>query len=326
MEILKIDNLYKSFGKTEVLKGISLSLKEGEIVSILGESGCGKSSLLGCIAGFFEINDGSIYIGDKLVASKNVYLAPQERDVGVLFQDYALFPHLNVEENICFGISSLSKNEQKQRLDEVLEILNLNTLLKRYPNELSGGQAQRVALARTIVARPKIILFDEPFSNLNHTLSVKMRKEIKNILKEHKLSAIFVTHDKDDAFYLSDNIALIKDGKILDYGSAKELFYKPKNIDSACFLGEAFFIDPNTILDENFKAYLQSKNGILRPNDIQISTSQTPLKASVLECVFYGDFYEISVSLEGHVFSIYHHKELGKNDEIYLKLSETKEF
>ncbi|EAI4483367.1 ABC transporter ATP-binding protein [Campylobacter lari] len=326
MEILKIDNLYKSFGKTEVLKGISLSLREGEIVSILGESGCGKSSLLGCIAGFFEINDGSIYIGDKLVASKNVYLAPQERDVGVLFQDYALFPHLNVEENICFGISSLSKNEQKQRLDEVLEILNLNTLLKRYPNELSGGQAQRVALARTIVARPKIILFDEPFSNLNHTLSVKMRKEIKNILKEHKLSAIFVTHDKDDAFYLSDNIALIKDGKILDYGSAKELFYKPKNIDSACFLGEAFFIDPNTILDENFKAYLQSKNGILRPNDIQISTSQTTLKASVLECVFYGDFYELSVSLEGHIFSIYHHKELGKNDEIYLKLSEAKEF
>ncbi|EEC4842853.1 ABC transporter ATP-binding protein [Campylobacter lari] len=326
MEILKIDNLYKSFGKTEVLKGISLSLKEGEIVSILGESGCGKSSLLGCIAGFFEINDGSIYIGDKLVASKNVYLAPQERDVGVLFQDYALFPHLNVEENICFGISSLSKNEQKQRLDEVLEILNLNTLLKRYPNELSGGQAQRVALARTIVARPKIILFDEPFSNLNHTLSVKMRKEIKNILKEHKLSAIFVTHDKDDAFYLSDNIALIKDGKILDYGSAKELFYKPKNIDSACFLGEAFFIDPNIILDEKFKAYLQSKNGILRPNDIQISTSQTPLKASVLECVFYGDFYEISVSLEGHVFSIYHHKELGKNDEIYLKLSDIESF
>ncbi|EAK9956720.1 ABC transporter ATP-binding protein [Campylobacter lari] len=326
MEILKIDNLYKSFGKTEVLKGISLSLREGEIVSILGESGCGKSSLLGCIAGFFDINDGSIYIGDKLVASKNVYLAPQERDVGVLFQDYALFPHLNVEENICFGISSLSKNEQKQRLDEVLEILNLNTLLKRYPNELSGGQAQRVALARTIVARPKIILFDEPFSNLNHTLSVKMRKEIKNILKEHKLSAIFVTHDKGDAFYLSDNIALIKDGKILDYGSAKELFYKPKNIDSACFLGEAFFIDPNTILDENFKAYLQSKNGILRPNDIQISTSQTTLKASVLECVFYGDFYELSVSLEGHIFSIYHHKELGKNDEIYLKLSEAKEF
>ncbi|EAL3935779.1 ABC transporter ATP-binding protein [Campylobacter lari] len=326
MEILKIDNLYKSFGKTEVLKGISLSLREGEIVSILGESGCGKSSLLGCIAGFFEINDGSIYIGDKLVASKNVYLAPQERDVGVLFQDYALFPHLNVEENICFGISFLSKNEQKQRLDEVLEILNLNTLLKRYPNELSGGQAQRVALARTIVARPKIILFDEPFSNLNHTLSVKMRKEIKNILKEHKLSAIFVTHDKDDAFYLSDNIALIKDGKILDYGSAKELFYKPKNIDSACFLGEAFFIDPNTILDENFKAYLQSKNGILRPNDIQISTSQTPLKASVLECVFYGDFYEISVSLEGHIFSIYHHKELGKNDEIYLKLSDIESF
>ncbi|EAK0493698.1 ABC transporter ATP-binding protein [Campylobacter lari] len=326
MEILKIDNLYKSFGKTEVLKGISLSLKEGEIISILGESGCGKSSLLGCIAGFFEINDGSIYIGDKLVASKSVYLAPQERDVGVLFQDYALFPHLNVEENICFGISFLSKNEQKQRLDQVLEILNLNTLLKRYPNELSGGQAQRVALARTIVARPKIILFDEPFSNLNHTLSVKMRKEIKNILKEHKLSAIFVTHDKDDAFYLSDNIALIKDGKILDYGSAKELFYKPKNIDSACFLGEAFFIDPKTILDEKFKAYLQSKNGILRPNDIQISVTQTSLKASVLECVFYGDFYELSVSLEGHIFSIYYHKELSKTDEIYLKLSDRENF
>ncbi|AJC86961.1 ABC transporter ATP-binding protein [Campylobacter sp. RM16704] len=326
MQVLKVENLYKSFSDVEVLKGISFSLNEGEILSILGESGCGKSSLLGCIAGFFEISDGEIYIQDKLVASKKLYLPPQKRDVGVLFQDYALFPHLNVKENICFGISHLSKNEQNQRLKELLDILNLNELLCRYPNELSGGQAQRVALARTIITRPKIILFDEPFSNLNHTLSVKMRKEIKSILKEHKLSAIFVTHDKDDAFYLSDNIALIKDGKILDYGSAKELFYKPKNIDSACFLGEAFFIDPKTILDDKFKAYLQNKNGIFRPNDIQISTSQTPLKASVLECVFYGDFYELSVSLEGHIFSIYHDKELSKNDKIYLELNGIKDF
>ncbi|MBX1885598.1 ABC transporter ATP-binding protein [Campylobacter peloridis] len=326
MQVLKIKNLHKSFSNVEVLKGISFDLKEGEILSILGESGCGKSSLLGCIAGFFEINDGEIYIDEKLVASKNLYLTPQQRDVGVLFQDYALFPHLNVKENICFGISHLNKNEQNQRLKELLDILNLNELLCRYPNELSGGQAQRVALARTIITRPKLVLFDEPFSNLNHTLSVKMRKEIKNILKEHKLSAIFVTHDKEDAFYLSDNIALIKDGKILDYGSAKELFYKPKSIDSACFLGEAFFIEPSIVTDIKFKEYLQNKNGILRPSDIQISKNQTSLKASVLECVFYGDFYELSVSLYGHTFSIYHHKELSKNDEIYLKLSETKEF
>ncbi|TXE83794.1 ABC transporter ATP-binding protein [Campylobacter peloridis] len=326
MQVLKIKNLHKSFSNVEVLKGISFDLKEGEILSILGESGCGKSSLLGCIAGFFEINDGEIYIDEKLVASKNLYLTPQQRDVGVLFQDYALFPHLNVKENICFGISHLNKNEQNQRLKELLDILNLNELLCRYPNELSGGQAQRVALARTIITRPKLVLFDEPFSNLNHTLSVKMRKEIKNILKDHKLSAIFVTHDKEDAFYLSDNIALIKDGKILDYGSAKELFYKPKSIDSACFLGEAFFIEPSVVTDIKFKEYLQNKNGILRPSDIQISKNQTPLKASVLECVFYGDFYELSVSLYGHTFSIYHRKELSKNDEIYLELSETKEF
>ncbi|MCR6571127.1 ABC transporter ATP-binding protein [Campylobacter insulaenigrae] len=321
MQVLRIENLYKSFFDVEVLKGISLSLSEGEILSILGESGCGKSSLLGCIAGFFEINDGKIYIEEKLVASKNLYLPPQNRDVGVLFQDYALFPHLNVKENICFGISNLSKIEQEQRLNELLEILNLNELLCRYPNELSGGQAQRVALARTIVARPKIILFDEPFSNLNHTLSVKMRKEIKNILKMHKLSAIFVTHDKEDAFYLSDHIALIHEGKILDYNDAYNLYYFPKNIVSAKFLGEAFKLEIDKISNLAFKEYLHQKNGILRPNDLKISKIPTPLEAFVLECDFYGDFYELTLNLDGNIFSIYHNKALNKGEKIYLELS-----
>ncbi|MBF7046766.1 ABC transporter ATP-binding protein [Campylobacter volucris] len=325
MQVLKIENLHKSFSTTSVLKGISLSLQEGEILSILGESGCGKSSLLGCIAGFFEINEGKIYIEDKLVASKNLYLPPQQRDVGVLFQDYALFPHLNVKENICFGISHLNKNEQNKRLDELLEILNLNELLCRYPNELSGGQAQRVALARTIVARPKLVLFDEPFSNLNHTLSVKMRKEIKNILKAHKLSAIFVTHDKEDAFYLSDNIALIHEGKILDYNDAYNLYYFPKNIESARFLGEAFYIDEAKISDFAFKEYLKKKNGILRPNDLKISKNQTSLQALVLECNFYGEFYEIGLDLKGNKFSIYHNEKITIGEKIYLKLNNIKD-
>lgn len=320
MEVLKITNLHKSFQEVKVLKGINLTLKKGEILSILGESGCGKSSLLGAIAGFFKIDDGEIYVENELLSSKDVFVNAQNRDVGILFQDYALFPHLSVMQNICFGISKLSQNEQNKRLNEVLDILNIKDLLKRYPNELSGGQAQRVALARTIVLRPKIILFDEPFSNLNHTLSIKMRKEIKNILKNYQLSAIFVTHDKDDAFYLSDKIALIKDGKILDFGTPKELYFNPKDAIGASFLGEINYLDIQTINSKKLKEFLSQKKGILRPKDLFIVNETTQITARVENCIFYGDYYDINLNLDGNLINIYHHSELNIGERVNLEL------
>ncbi|MDA3966764.1 MULTISPECIES: ABC transporter ATP-binding protein [Helicobacter] len=321
MAILKINNIYKSFGKTDVLNGVNLSLEHGEIISILGESGCGKSSFLGAISGFFSIDGGEIYIKDCLVSSKDRCISPQNRNVGILFQDYALFPHLSVRDNICFGILQLTKQEQKKRLDEVIDILQISSLLDRYPNELSGGQAQRVALARTIVFRPTIILFDEPFSNLNHTLSVQMRRDIKAIIRDHNLSAIFVTHDKDDAFFLSDNIALMKNGKIIDTGSPNTLYHNPKTMEVALFLGNASFIHNCENMPYELVKFLEKKNFIVRTCDFCLSTSKTDIPVEVIESVFYGDYYEITLNLFGNIISINSSKDVKSGEILYLKLA-----
>ncbi|MGX3011777.1 ABC transporter ATP-binding protein [Helicobacter sp. 23-1044] len=273
MKILTIKNLSKSFGKTPVLQDISFEVGSGEIVAILGESGCGKSTLLSAIAGFFGIDGGEIWLCGEKVADSANFAPPKERNVGILFQDYALFPHFSVKENILFGIAHLQKAEQKQRYDELVAMLGLETLGTRYPHEISGGQQQRVALARSLAPRPKMILFDEPFSNLNHTMSTRMRSDIKAILRTHGLSAIFVTHDREDAFALADKIILMEGGKIIDKGTPKELYENPKSAQSAEFLGVINVIEKSAIenvKNANFRKFLEAKNGLIRPKELRI--------------------------------------------------------
>ncbi len=320
-KIVEIKNLYKSFDSVPVLQGINLDLFNGELLTILGESGCGKSTLLGCIAGFFGIDEGMISIDGQLASKKGFYTTPKQRNVGILFQDYALFPHFTVYQNIQFGLSHLSKKEQEKRIDELLLMLELQKLHNRYPHELSGGQAQRVALARSIAPRPKIILFDEPFSNLNHNLSIKMRKDIKKILKDNGLSAILVTHNRDDAFYLSDRIMLIQKGIILDSGTPKELYENPSNLESAKFLGAVNYIhDFEDIKNTSFKNWLTSKKGIFRPKHLEICYNDG-IAAEVIENIFFGDWVEVIVQTEGRTFSLQSHLPLSVGDRIYLKPS-----
>ncbi|WP_242271934.1 ABC transporter ATP-binding protein [Bacillus cereus group sp. BfR-BA-01310] len=196
---------YKN-AKQDVIDGLSISIEKGEIVGILGKSGSGKSTLLRLIAGLEYPSSGSIEIKNKTIVDDEHFLVPEKREVGMVFQDYALFPHLTVEKNIKFGLHHFPKSEQKNRLLHMLELIDLKGFEKRYPYELSGGQQQRVALARALAPNPSILLMDEPFSNLDADLRGKIRQELKNILKKEGMTCIFVTHDREDVNAICDRV------------------------------------------------------------------------------------------------------------------------
>lgn len=195
--------------KDMIIDKFSLNIEEGEIVAILGASGCGKSTILRLIAGLEEPYSGEIILGNKIVVTDEKFVSPEDREVGMVFQDYALFPHLNVYENIKFGLHKISKNEQKEIVENMIKLVNLEGYENRYPYELSGGQQQRVALARALAPKPVIILMDEPFSNLDSHLRGKIREELKEIIKKSKTTCIFVTHDIEDVKAISDRVVKV---------------------------------------------------------------------------------------------------------------------
>ncbi len=284
--LLECKNIKKSFDAQEVLKGIDLSLDKGEILTILGESGCGKSTLLRIILGLERQDGGELSIEDRVVSSQKTFIEPNKRALSMVFQDYALMPHLNVRANILFSIPKLDKKEQNKRLEHIVAILGIEDLLERYVHELSGGQQQRVALARALIVQPKLILFDEPFSNLDENLKQNLRQELKALIKKLDIGAVFVTHDKQDAFFVSDKVALIKDGKILQMGSPKELYEHPNSRYVAKFMG-----DINIFSDED-------KSFGLRLEDCFLSKTKTKLKGKVEDIGYCGSYNLIKVELE----------------------------
>ncbi|MGM8214886.1 ABC transporter ATP-binding protein [Bacillaceae bacterium W0354] len=210
--------------KTNTINNFNLSIQKGEIVSILGESGSGKSTVLRLIAGLETPSAGNIMVGDHCMCSKSKFVQPEKRGIGMVFQDYALFPHMTVEQNIKFGLNKLPRKDRHARVKEVLRLVNLEEYHKRYPFELSGGQQQRVALARALAPNPKLLLFDEPFSNLDADLQIRIREELRDILKTTGVTSIFVTHDQDDAQALADRIVILRKGEIVRTGSPEEIF------------------------------------------------------------------------------------------------------
>ncbi|QPC48085.1 ABC transporter ATP-binding protein [Mangrovibacillus cuniculi] len=206
------------------IKDFSLQMNKGEIVSILGVSGSGKSTILRLIAGLEVPKTGSITLDGKKVLDEKQFVQPEKRGVGMVFQDYALFPHMTVEANIKFGLKKRSKKAKQERVEEMLSLVNLSNLKKRYPYELSGGQQQRVALARALAPAPALLLFDEPFSNLDTYLQIKIREELREILKKTNTTSIFVTHDQEDAKALADQIIYIEGGKVILKGKPEEVF------------------------------------------------------------------------------------------------------
>ena len=243
--ILSLKNITKNFGKTEVLKDINIELNEGEILTILGASGSGKSTILNLIAGFEKPSSGTIGIYEKIVSSNEEFMEPHERNVGFVFQNYALFPHLNVFKNISFGIAEKDINKQRRVVEEMMRLTGLDGLEERYPHELSGGQQQRVALARTLATKPKLILFDEAFSNVDAILKSKIERELVNIIKDSGVSAVFVTHDSKEALSISDKVAFLENGKVSQLSSAQKIYNEPNSKSVGTFFGKANFIEKN---------------------------------------------------------------------------------
>lgn len=240
MKTLEIKNIHKKFPGTQAyaVRDFSLDVERGEIVALLGESGCGKTTILRMIAGFETPGRGEIRLKGQLVCSESVFVEPEQRGVGIVFQDHALFPHKTVWENICFGLFRLSREEREEKAVAIIQMTGLIGLEDRYPHQLSGGQKQRVALARALAPEPNIILFDEPFSNLDSMRKTQMREDIREIIRKSGSTAIFVTHDTKDVLAIADRVVVMKDGVNLQTGTPGNIYTHPTNSYVAHFFGK----------------------------------------------------------------------------------------
>ncbi|MFW6317566.1 MAG: ABC transporter ATP-binding protein [Halorubrum sp.] len=241
--VLSLSNVTKAFGPETAVEDVSLDVRSGELLTFLGPSGCGKTTTLRTIAGLEEPTTGQIALGDEVVAGGGSFVPPEQRDVGIVFQNFALFPHLTVRENIAFGLADAGAEESKARVDELLELVEMTDHGEKTPDQLSGGQKQRVALARSLAPEPAVLLLDEPFSNLDVRLRVEMREEVRRILKAAGVTAVSVTHDQEEALSISDRVAVMNDGQIEQVGRPESVFERPESKFVASFLGRASFLE-----------------------------------------------------------------------------------
>jgi len=237
--VLSVEELTKRFAPTAppVVRDVSFDVEDGEIFALLGPSGCGKTTTLRCVAGFETPSSGRVATRDRVLASDDEHVPPEKRGVGLVFQDYALFPHLSVLDNVAFGLRSLPKADRVDRAREALDMVGLSGFENRNPHQLSGGQQQRVALARTLAPEPELILLDEPFSNLDALLRQGTRQEVRELLKEKGMSAVLVTHDQEEALSFADRVAVMRSGQIEQVGTPEDVYYQPRTLFVAQFLG-----------------------------------------------------------------------------------------
>ncbi len=276
---LSLEHLSYNFGTTAAVNDFSLEIEAGTFTTLLGPSGCGKTTLLRLISGFLEPAQGKI----KIDGIDQEGIEPNERKIGMVFQDYALFPHLTVRQNLLYGLKLKSKDkiQNEEKVRQLAQILEIENLLTRYPDELSGGQQQRAALGRALVLEPKILLMDEPLSSLDTKLRIQVREELREIQKKLKITTVYVTHDQEEALSLSDKIAVIHDGKLLQAGSPKEIYFHPKDFFTADFVGRANFLR----FGDEAKKYL------VRPEWIKILPLESDLDftAKILSSSFLGE-------------------------------------
>ena len=296
--LLEVANLRHAYGEQVVVRGLSLALPRGAIGCLLGPSGCGKTTVLRCIAGFESLQEGEIRIGGKVVSRPGAELPPEKRRVGMVFQDYALFPHLRIADNIAFGLHSAAPAERAARVRELAELVGLDQVLRKYPHEISGGQQQRVALARALAPRPELLLLDEPFSNLDVELRERLSLELRDIIRASGATAILVTHDQHEAFAMADEIGILHEGRIQQWDTAYNLYHRPCNRFVADFVGRGVFLPakargPNELEIE--LGVLRSErpvNGgavevLLRPDDV-VHDDAAPTQAEVVHKAFRG--------------------------------------
>jgi iron(III) transport system ATP-binding protein len=239
---LRCQGLVKRFGSTTVVAGLDLTATKGDVVALLGPSGCGKTTTLRLIAGFEALDDGTVEVGGRTMADAGRHEPPERRRIGMVFQDYALFPHLSVARNVAFGLPRLDRREREARVGTALELVGLTGFGERMPHQLSGGQQQRIALARALAPGPDVILLDEPFSNLDAELRAAVRSDVRRILGDAGATAVLVTHDQEEALSLSDQVAVMWDGRVVQAASPEEVYHRPVSHDVAAFVGDAQFL------------------------------------------------------------------------------------
>ena len=286
---------------------ISFAAREGEILCLLGPSGCGKTTILRAIAGFEPVRSGQLFLSGQLVSSPDVMTPTENRHVGMVFQEYALFPHLRVQDNIAFGLHHLARSERASRVQEMLRLTGLEGFERRYPHELSGGQQQRVALARALVQNPVVLLLDEPFSNLDPDMAGRMRQELHDLLRRTKTTTVLVTHDHDEAFAMADRIAVLNQGRLEQFDTPEMMYHMPATPFVADFVGQADFI-PGTVSQGmvhtelgEFPDTIECTDGtnvvvMIRPDDIHLVPTEGA-RSRVLSRQFHGSENLYTVSL-----------------------------
>ena len=313
LELKNITIGYSDF----IIENLSLSVNKGKMFVLLGHSGSGKSTLINAIAGFVKLTSGNIFLNDEDITFKPTYL----RNIGMVFQDFALFPHLSVYDNIAFSlkIKKKSKQEINRKIDFLLELIDLKTYHKRRIYQLSGGEKQRVALARTIAAEPELILFDEPLSSLDEILRLKLREKILDIQNQVKFTAIYVTHDQEEAFYLADSIGVMSNGNLIQQGNAEDVYACPKSKIVADFLG--FKNRINCIVSEIYKDYI-----LLRYNELTFKITNNNYNLLINQNVFllikasYGYFTDFLKTENSYQAEIFYHKYYASIVYVKLKL------
>jgi iron(III) transport system ATP-binding protein len=340
LELLKVRHAY---GRHRVIDSLSLAIEQGMIGCLLGPSGCGKTTVLRAIAGFERIEQGEIRINERTVSSAAVHVAPEKRRIGMVFQDYALFPHLSVADNVAFGLRGADAPARLARAQELLATVGLAGQGRKYPHELSGGQQQRVALARALAPSPDLLLLDEPFSNLDVDLRERLSLEVRDIIKSSGTTAILVTHDQHEAFAIADEIGIMADGRIQQWDTPYNLYHRPKNRFVADFVGQGVLV-PGVVLNArqvkvelgvlNSKVPVECGMGcaacdrhchvdvLLRPDDI-VHDDASPMKAEVTHKAFRGAeiLYTLRLGSGERVLSLvpsHHNHALGERIGIRL--------
>ncbi len=305
--IIRARSITKSYGLESVLSDFNLDVWNGSIVGILGMSGSGKTTALRLIAGFEKPDSGIIEMRNEIISNEDTFLPPEQRNVGMVFQDYALFPHLNVEKNISFGLSALEI--KSGRLEEVISMCNLGKYRKKFPQELSGGQQQRVALARALAPNPEVILLDEPFTSLDAHMARDLREEVVTLLKQTETTAIIVTHDQEEALSVCDVVSVLENGKVIQSATPQEIYLNPVSQTVANSVGDPNILKGFSIngrVETSLGSFVSAYNGALdvsiRPECIEL-TLDTEGSYVVTECTFYGHDQVISFSNnKGEIF------------------------
>lgn len=314
MSHLIIKDLAYQYNATQVLRDLNLNVEQDEIVCLLGASGCGKTTTLKAIAGILQPEQGYMSIDSKVVNDSGLFVAPEKRNIGMMFQDYALFPHLTVSDNIAFGLSNMSKAQKRERVDEMLSLVKLDGCAQRYPHQLSGGQQQRVAIARALAYKPSLLLLDEPFSNIDTQVRFELIADIRRIIKAQQVSAVFVTHSKEEAFAFADTLAVMHGGKIAQQGSPEQLFSQPNSKVVAEFLGTGIYLTAKVLTPTEYETAFgvvqsltasntncQQGQVYIRPHHIQLceAAHSDANSLTILHRRFIGTRYVYRINIAG---------------------------